>query len=49
MQKEKDFLLTKDKILHITKDLKSHYNSGEFFDREKNFNQLLTNIIVNFY
>lgn len=49
MQKPEEFLLTKDKILQITKDLKSHYNHGEFFDIDKNFNKLLMNIIVNIY
>jgi len=46
MQKQDEYSTTKDKIVQITKDLKSHYNQGEFLDLDKNFNKLLTNIFV---
>lgn len=49
MHKQGEFLLTKDKILQITKDLKCHYNNGDFLDINKNFNKLLMNIIVIIY
>lgn len=47
MQKEEEYFTTRNKIIQITKDLKSHYNHGEFLDIDKNFSQLLDNIIVN--
>lgn len=47
MQKQEEYLSTKENIIKITKDLKSHYKQGEFLDLDKNFNTLLANIIVN--
>lgn len=49
MKSREDYCTAKEKILQITKELKSHYNQGEFFDHEKNFNHLLEKIIVLLY
>lgn len=46
MKKEEDFTSTKDKILELSKDLKSHYIKGEFIDADENFKELLEKIIV---
>lgn len=46
MQKEDQYSSTKNLILQITNDLKSHYIKGEFIDPDKNFKELLTKIIV---
>jgi len=46
MQKQEQLLLTKNQIVQITKDLKSHFNEGDFIDTDKNFIELLMKIIV---
>ncbi len=47
MQKEEEYLSTIEKIIQISRELKSHFNYGELLDYDKNFNELLANLIVN--